>query len=101
MKSILIFIVLFLTVAINLPEGMLNQFGYDVDILVAALAAVVMTGFLKHRQLFLIILVMACAMAVNIPEETIRGFGMDPDYILGVLAALVVLPIGAKASGHL
>ena len=100
MKSIFIFIVLFLTVAVNLPEGMLKQFGYDADILVAALVAVVFTGLLQHRQVFLIVLVMICALAVNVPEEMIREYGMNPDYILGVLVALIVLPVGAKATGH-
>ena len=100
MKSVLIFIILFLTIAINLPHGMIARMGFDADILIAVLIAVVLTGLLQHRQLFLIILVVFCALAANIPEEMVRGWGLDPDYFLGVLIALVILPIGAKMSGR-
>ena len=99
MKSILIFIILFLTIAINLPHGMISRMGFDADYLMAALIAVVLTGLLKHKQLFLIVLVVFCALAANIPAEMVEAWGLDPDYFLGVLIALVVLPIGAKLSG--
>ena len=100
MKSILVFIVLFLTLAINLPHGMIARMGFDADILIAVLIAVVLTGLLRHKQLFLIILVVGCALAANVPDEMVREFGLDPDYFLGVLVALTVLPIGAKVSGR-
>ena len=98
MKSILIFTILFLTIAINLPHGMIARLGFDADVLIAALIAVVLTGLVRHRQLFLVILVLFCALMVNVPEEMIREWGIDPDYFLGILAALVILPIGAKLS---
>ena len=100
MKSVLIFIILFLTIAINLPHGMIARMGFDADILIAVLIAVVLTGLLQHRGLFLIILVVFCSLAANVPEEMVRGWGLDPDYFLGVLIALVILPIGAKMSGR-
>ncbi len=100
MKSVLIFIILFLTIAINLPHGMIARMGFDADILMAVLIAVVLTGLLQRRELFLIILVVFCALAANIPEEMVRGWGLDPDYFLGMLIALIILPIGAKMSGR-
>ena len=102
MKSILVFIILFLTIAINLPHGMIARMGFDADILIAVLIAVVLTGLLRHKQLFLIILVVGCALAANVPDEIIKeyGYGLDPDYFLGVLVALTLLPIGAKVSGR-
>ena len=100
MKTLLIFIILFLTIAINLPHGMIARMGFDADILIAVLIAVVLTGLLRHRQLFLIILVVFCALAANVPEEMISEWGLDPDYFLGILVALVILPIGAKLSGR-
>ncbi|MCW8830535.1 MAG: hypothetical protein OQK32_03335 [Gammaproteobacteria bacterium] len=99
MKSLLVFIILFLTIAINLPHGMITRMGFDADILIAVLIAVVLTGLLRHKRLFLIVLVVFCALAANVPEEMIAGWGIDPDYFLGVLVALVLLPIGAKVSG--
>lgn len=100
MKSILVFIILFLTIAINLPHGMISRMGFDADILMAVLIAVVLTGLLRDKQLFLVVLVVFCVLAANVPDEMIREYGLDPDYFLGVLVALVVLPIGAKASGR-
>ncbi|MCK5002659.1 MAG: hypothetical protein KAJ92_05120 [Gammaproteobacteria bacterium] len=99
MKSVLIFIVLFLTIAINLPHGMIARMGFDADILIAVLIAVVLTGLLKSRHIFLIVLVVGCSVAANVPEEMVMQWGIDPDYFLGILMALVVLPIGAKMSG--
>lgn len=99
MKSILVFIILFLTIAINLPHGMVARMGFDADILIAALIAVVLTGLLRHRQLFLVILVVFCVIAANMPEELMMQWGIDPDYFLGILVALVILPIGARLSG--
>ena len=100
MKAVLIFIILFLTIAINLPHGMVARMGFDADILIAVLIAVVLTGLLRHRQLFLVIIVVFCALAANVPEEMISGLGIDPDYFLGILVALVILPIGASLSSH-
>lgn len=99
MKSILIFIILFLTIAINLPHGMIARMGFDANYLIAVLVAVVLTGLLQHRQLFLIVLVVLCALAANIPGEMVQAWGLDPDYFLGILVALVILPVGAKLSG--
>ena len=98
MKAILIFIILFLTIAINLPHGMIARMGFDANILIAGLIAVVLTGLLRHRQLFLIILVVFCALAANVPDEMVEDYGLDPDYFLGILLALVILPMGAKLS---
>jgi hypothetical protein len=99
MKSVLIFIILFLTIAINLPHGMIARMGFDADILIAVLIAIVLTGLLRQRQLFLVVLVVFCAAAANVPEEMVIEWGIDPDYFLGILVALVFLPIGAKMSG--
>ncbi|MDH5612939.1 MAG: hypothetical protein OEY66_10840 [Gammaproteobacteria bacterium] len=98
MKSVLIFIILFLTIAINLPHGMIARMGFDANVLIAALIAVVLAGLLRQRQLFLIILVVFCALAANVPDEMVEEYGLDPDYFLGILIALVILPMGANLS---
>lgn len=99
MKMVLIFIVLFLTIAINLPHGMITRLGFDADILIAVLVAVVLTGLLRHSQLFLVVLVVICAVAANLPNEMLIEYSIDPDYFLGILIALVLFPIGAKILG--
>ena len=100
MKAVLVFIVLFLTMAINLPHGMISRIGFDANYLIAALAAVVLTGLLMHRQLFLIVLVVFACIAANMPDEMMKSWGLESNYFLAVLIALVVLPVGSKlASG--
>ena len=100
MKAVLVFIVLFLTMAINLPHGMISRVGFDANYLMAALAAVVLTGLLMHRQLFLIVLVVFACIAANMPDEMMKSWGLESNYFLAVLIALVVLPVGSKlASG--
>jgi len=98
MKAILIFIILFLTMAINMPHGMIARMGFGANYLIAALIAVVLAGLLRQRQLFLIVLAVLCALAANIPDEMLMKYGLDPDYFLGILVALVILPMGASLS---
>ncbi|MDH5711480.1 MAG: hypothetical protein OEZ15_07460 [Gammaproteobacteria bacterium] len=99
MKMVLIFIVLFLTMAINLPHGMIMRLGFDADILIAVLVAVVLAGLLRNSQLFLVFLVVICMVAANLPGEMLIEYGIDPDYFLGILIALSLFPIGNKLFG--
>ena len=99
MQAVLVFIVIFLTIAINLPNSFIARMGFDADILLAALAAVVITGLIRHKNLLLIILVVMCSVFANMPDEIMHGWGLDNNYFFGVLVALVITPIGAKMSG--
>ena len=100
MKIVLVFMILFLTIAINLPHGMISRVGFDANYLLAALAAVVLTGLLMHRQLFLVVLVIFACIAANMPNEVMQQWGLESNYFLAVLIALVVLPIGSKIAGR-
>lgn len=100
MQAIFVFIILFLTIAINLPHSIIARLGFHPDILIAALASVVITGLIRHRQLFLIILVIFCSIMANMPEDIMLGWGLDKDIFFGILVAMVLLPIGMKVSGR-
>ena len=100
MAGVLVFFILFLTISINLPDSVISRLGFDADILMAALVAVVITGLIQHKNLLLIILVVFCSVLANMPEEVMQSWGLDSDYFFGILVALVVTPIGAKASGR-
>lgn len=100
MGAILVFIVLFLTISINLPDSIISRLGFDADILMAALVAVILTGLLQHKNLLLIILVVFCSLFANMPDEIMHSWGLDSDYFFGILIALVITPIGAKATGR-
>ena len=100
MKAVLVFIILFLTIAVNLPHGMITRIGFDANYLMAALAAVVITGLVMHRQLFLIIIVLFLCGAANMPSEMMEAWGLEKDYFLAVLLAMVILPVGSKIAGR-
>ncbi|MDA3868805.1 MAG: hypothetical protein PF589_02415 [Gammaproteobacteria bacterium] len=100
MKVISIFVVLLLTIAINLPHGMFARMGFEGDYLMAALVAMVLALLVRNRQLYLVVLVVLCTLAANLPETMVVGWYVNPDYFLGILLALVILPIGMQSSGE-
>ena len=99
LKAILVFLVLFMSITVNLPESFLGRIGVDANYVMAGLVAVVLTGMTTHKNTLLTILVVACCLLANMPE-TVASWGLDSDYFFGVLIALVVTPIGAKMSGR-
>jgi len=99
MKFILVFFILFLTIAINLPSSVISRLGFEANYLLAALVAVVVAGLVQHKQLFLIVLVVLCSVMANLPKELMVTWNINPDYFFAILIALVVTPIGAKISG--
>lgn len=100
MQALLIFIILFLAIAVNLPHGMISRVGFDANYLMAALAAVVITGLVMHRQLFLIVLVVLLCFAANMPDEMMAAWGLEKDYFLAVLIAMIILPVGSKLANR-
>lgn len=100
MKIILIFVVLLLSMVVNLPHGMIVRLGFGEDYLIALLIAIMLTVLLRNRQLYLIVLVVLCLLAANLPVTITGEWGVDPDYFLGILLALVIFPIGIQSSGQ-
>lgn len=98
-KAILVFLILFMSITLNLPDSFLVRIGLDANIMLAALVAVVITGLTTHKNLLLTLLVLACCILANMPD-TVASWGLNSDYFFGVLIALVVTPVGAKMSGR-
>lgn len=95
-KIILIFIVMLMTVAINLRDNFIARLGFDTNYLVIALVAVVFTGLLAYRNLMLIVLVVLLSVGANMPEEIMLNYGIDRDYLTGILIAIVLAPVLGK-----
>lgn len=92
MKFVALFLVLFMSIAINLPEGYLSVLGLDGNVLTAALAAVVLAGLVAHRRMFFVVLVVVISVAANLPETTIERIGVDRDILIASLIAVVLVP---------
>lgn len=91
-KFILFFLVIFISIAINLPDSMIARLGFDANYLLAALAAIAIAGLIIHRSLLLILLVLACSIGANLPEDIVSYIGMDRDVLFATLIALVLVP---------
>jgi hypothetical protein len=95
-KFLLIFLTLAMVLAINLPQGMLTEFGANPNILIAALVALVIAGLLANEHLGLVVVVIGVAVAANAPQELAESIGYSREMMMAVLAALVVLPFVAR-----
>jgi len=95
LKFLLFFMIIFLSIAINLPDGMISRLGFDANYLFAALAAIAITGLIVHRRMLLVLLVLLSTIGANLPVGIADQFGLDRDILLATLIALVVIPFVA------
>ena len=99
MKFVALFLVIFMSVIINLPDGYLVRLGIDANIMMAALAAIVIAGLTMHRRLALIVLVVLLSVGANLPESATEVIGVNRDFLLAGLIALLLVPFFARFTG--
>jgi len=99
MKFIALFLVIFMSVVINLPDGYIARLGIDANIIMATLVALVLAGLTMHRRLALIVLVIGLSLGANLPESAAESIGVNRDYLLVGLVAFVLLPFFARLTG--
>ncbi|MBI3561717.1 MAG: hypothetical protein HY080_08385 [Gammaproteobacteria bacterium] len=95
LRYALVSLVLLLSIAINLPEGMLVRLGVEPNILVVTLAAIIIAGLIAHRHLLLIVLVVGCVAGANLPVALAHQWGINRDVLLATLIGLLVMPLFA------
>lgn len=93
MKFVLVFLVLFMTIAINLPNHMIQGIGLDPKYLMAALGAWVLAGLLSNGKMLLVILVMGMALLANLPQDSLSNMGIDRTYLLVTLLCVALAPL--------
>ena len=93
-----VFLMLFLTVGINVSRPLLGAFGVEKNYLFVTLIAVVVAGLLVHRRLLLILLVVGLAAVVNLPVETLENYNISRTILLASLMAIVLLPAMGRFS---
>ena len=99
LKTILLFIVMLMTVAINMQDNFIARLGFDTNYLLVTLVAVVFTGLLAYRNLLLIVLVLFLCVGANMPADFMQNLGIDRDYLTGILVAVVLVPVIGKIFG--
>ncbi len=95
-KGAFIFLVLLITIAINLEDNMIARLGFEPTYLIMALVAVVITGLVMHNNLALVVLVLFLSVGANMPVDFMLNFGIDRDILTGILGAIILLPLIAK-----
>lgn len=93
MKYVLVFLVIFLSVAVNLPEDFLNDLGFSPRYLIAALGAWIAAGLLSSKRMLLIVAVAGMALLANLPEATLSSLGVDRVWLIGALVVIVLSPL--------
>ena len=99
MKFVALFLIIFMSVVINLPDGYIARLGIDANVIMAALVAFVLAGLIMHLRLALIVLVVCLSIGANLPESAAESFGVNRDYLLVGLVAFVLLPFFARLTG--
>ena len=96
MKFVLVFLILFMTAAVNLPDGMLQGLGMDPKYLMAALGAWVLAGLFTHTRLLLTVMILGLALLVNLSPESLENMGIERNYLLITLLCVAILPLVVK-----
>lgn len=96
MKFVLVFLIMFLTIAINLPDDMIRGIGLDPKYLMAALGAWVLAGLMSNTKMFLFVIVLGMALMINLPQESLNNMGINRDYLIIALLCTVLAPVLLK-----
>ena len=96
MKFVLVFLVIFMTIAVNLPDDMIRGIGIDPKYLLAALATWVFAGLLSNTKMMLVVMVFLVALLANLPQESLDNMGIDRLYLLITLMLIAIAPLFMK-----
>ena len=94
-KYLLLVMVLFMTIAVNLPDNMISRLGFEPDYMLAALAAIVITGLTAFRRLAAISLVVLVSLGANMPEGFLP-LDVDRDILTACLMVIIFTPVISK-----
>lgn len=92
LKIFALFLIIFMSTVVNLPDSTIAKLGFEADYLLAALYAIVIAGLIADRTMLLVVLVVGCAVAANLPEQYLSDMGVSKDILIATLVALVVVP---------
>jgi hypothetical protein len=97
-RYMIVFIVMLLSVGINVEQQMLMLY-FNRSYLVLTLLAIAITGLLAHRNLFFIVLVSGLSFTINLPQGMLQLYSINPDILFLSLVALIITPTFIKLLG--
>lgn len=92
MKFALVFFVMYMSIGVNLPDGIIGRLGVDPNYLIGALIAFVLAGLIAHRHLALIVLVTLMCIGANLPADYAAQVGINRDVLTAGLVACILSP---------
>tara|TARA_R110000772_G_scaffold62648_1_gene140761 strand:- start:109 stop:390 length:282 start_codon:yes stop_codon:yes gene_type:complete len=87
-----------MTLGVTLSQALLERIGMETDYMLIALGAMVVTGLLMYRGLFLIIIVLLMSLAVNLPDDFLLQYSIDKDILMVLLILMIIFPVGIKGA---
>jgi hypothetical protein len=90
------FLVIMLSIGINVGQHLLDEIHIDRNALLIALIAIVVAGLLAHRHLLFIALIAALTVAINLPPELLAQRNISQDVLLATLLAVTISPFFIK-----
>jgi hypothetical protein len=91
-EVIMLAIVLLLSIAANLPESFIGQY-VGKDILLSALAAVIIIALFRYLRWMLFLIVTVLAVGANLPEQLATVVNVEPVVMIATLVVLVLISL--------
>jgi hypothetical protein len=85
-------IVVLLSIAANLPESFIGQY-VGKDILLSALAAVIIIALFRYLRWMLFLIVTVLAVGANLPEQLATVVNVEPVVMIATLVVLVLISL--------
>jgi hypothetical protein len=95
-RYIISFIIIMLTIGINVGQHLLEQLNIDRNYLFITLIAITIAGLVAHSKLLFIVIICGLTLAANIPPEELMTRGVNPDVLFATLLAVILVPAGAR-----
>lgn len=86
---VLVLIVTIMSIAANLPEGIMAQLGINQTYLLLGLVAVVAVSLVRYLTFTLVLVIAILAVGANLPADLAQEFGVDTQIMLFALFAMV------------
>lgn len=94
-KGVLLFLMIVISMAVNLDDNLIARFGLSMNYGLVFLAALAIALLAADQKLPVILVIGIFSLIANMPDSFILNFGLDRDIFFGLMASLVLAPLFA------
>lgn len=91
-RYIIFFIVIMLSIGVNVGGHLLEQLNVDRSYLIITLIALAIAGLIAHSHLLFIVIISGLTISINLPQEELLVRGINPDILFATLLAVILAP---------